>query len=235
MNQGTHTWRIAEIREEAPNVRTLFLEAIGERPTFIPGQFLTVTLPNVEPKEGKSYSISSIPEDDRVTITVKGIGEFSNALLARKVGETLTTSAPFGFFYPSPDHTERDLAFIAGGIGIAPIVSMVRALTLENDTRRISLLYSNRTQDDIVFFRELEALANMHERFSLLHFITRESAQGDTIREGRITAEHICETITNHAKTDFFVCGSVEFVKDITKMLRSSQISSSQIYTEGFF
>jgi ferredoxin-NADP reductase len=71
------TWRIVARRVEAPHVHSLVLEAIGERPAFTAGQYLTVRIPGFEPCEGKSYSISSTQHDTQLMLTVKEMGSFS--------------------------------------------------------------------------------------------------------------------------------------------------------------
>lgn len=97
---NTYTWTIIDKQQETSEVFTLVLEAVGEQPSFIAGQYLTVRLKDHEPLEGKCYSISSSPLDTRIVLTIKSMGQFSRALLAHSIGDTLTTSAPYGFSIP---------------------------------------------------------------------------------------------------------------------------------------
>lgn len=232
---STHyTWTVREIIPETPRVYSLILEAQGERPSFISGQYLTVRLSGFEPAEGKSYSISSAADEPLVRLTIKEIGSFSKALTACTPGDTLTTSAPYGFFYPEETDT-RDIVFVAGGIGITPCISIMKTLTKNHYPKNISLVYSNRTLEDCIFKDTLDTLKNTFPNVSITYHFTREDSHLPGYNTGRITGESIC---TQHAKaheSDFFVCGSIDFTKGLWKELRDAGIESAQIYTEGYF
>jgi ring-1,2-phenylacetyl-CoA epoxidase subunit PaaE len=237
-NPNSYTWTILEKRVEAPGVFSLVLEAQGERPAFIGGQYLTVRIPGFEPAEGKSYSVSSIPSDIHLTLTIKEMGAFSRALLAHTVGDTLATSAPYGFFYPDEPRAPA-YVFIAGGIGITPCMSMMCALLEEDSETHITLLYSNKTTEGIVFKDALASLAHSHPHLHIHHFITDPSprvnlglGEGE-MHQGRISKEALYEHSTPDA--DIFVCGSIDFTKSMWALLRELGTPTSKIYTEGFF
>ncbi len=232
--QTEYTWQIADTREETPLVRSLFLEATGERPNFIAGQYLTIKLPNLGPAEGKAYSISSAPHEALVRITIKKMGTFSTALLALQKSDTLTTSAPYGFFYPEPNDA-TPLIFIVGGIGITPVISIIKELTHKNDARPLHLFYSNQTERETVFKNELDKLTTHNLQLSVHHFITRETLVTDGHIAGRLTPEHIHKLAPEAATADYFLCGSMDFTKSLWKTLRDSGVKQQQIYTEGFF
>ncbi len=228
------TWTIVEKKEEAPLVSTLFLRAEGEQPHFIAGQYLTVRLSGFEPAEGKSYSISSAPYDPLLSLTIKEMGAFSRALRAREVGDTLTTSIPYGFFYPD-EPIAPHLFFIAGGIGITPCMSMIRSLLHTAPDTHITLLYSNQTEEGIIFKDTLNALASTYPTFSTHHFLTRENIiETDTIHQGRITEATLAK-FTETPEADYFLCGSMDFTKSLWSHLRALHIPPTHIYTEGFF
>jgi ferredoxin-NADP reductase len=247
MQNSTVIWSIVEKRSEAPGVFSLVLEAQGERPPFIAGQYVTVRLPHFEPIEGKSYSIASTPSEKHITLTIKEMGGFSHAILTHGVGDTITTSLPYGFFYPEPDESSG-LAFVVGGIGITPCMSIIGDL-LEHDYQKpITLFYSNKTQADIVFKNTLNTLAQKHPNFKIHHFITREPnsrpdlefIQGPALNEqpvtyGRITADFIVTNTQDPHETDFFICGSIDFTKDMWKSLKTDGINLTRLFTEGFF
>lgn len=215
-------------------VSTFFLRAEGEQPHFIAGQYLTVRLPGFEPVEGKSYSISSAPHDELLTLTIKEMGTFSRALRALEVGTTLTTSTPYGFFYPDFPLAPH-LIFIAGGIGITPCMSMIHSLLHTTPDTHITLLFSNRTEVDIIFKDTLATLASTHPTFSIHHFLTREDiVETDTMHQGRISEATLAKfaTITD---ADYFLCGSMDFTKLLWSHLRALRIPPTKIYTEGFF
>lgn len=230
----TFVWRIREVIYETSKVYSLILEAKEKIPKFISGQYLTVRLPGFEPIEGKSYSIASSEEEPFVRLTIKEIGTFSKALISLTAGDTLTTSAPYGFFYP--EHTsDRDLVFIAGGIGITPCMSIIETLAHEGYPKRVFLFYSNRTLVDIIFKEKLAALQNSFSRLTIAYHLTREVVPFPLYKNGRITGASIIESVPTFQSADFFVCGSIDFTKSLWSELRNVGVSSTQIYTEGYF
>ena len=228
------SYTIVEKRDEAPDVFSLVLEIDGERPPFIAGQYLTVRLPHFEPVEGKSYSIASTPSEKNITLTIKAMGEFSRAILAHEVGDTITTSLPYGFFYPEPDESSG-LAFVVGGIGITPCMSIIGDLLEHNYQKPITLFYSNRTRADIVFKNTLDSLAQNHPNFKIHYFVTREETAESEFHTGRMTADFITTHTPSPHETDFFICGSIDFTKDMWKSLKTGGIDHTRLFTEGFF
>ncbi|NCT02247.1 hypothetical protein GW766_03305 [Candidatus Parcubacteria bacterium] len=232
--QTEYTWKVNDIQEETPQVKSIYLSAITNRPDFIAGQYLTVKLPNLGPVEGKAYSISSMPHEALIRITVKKMGTFSDALLSLKTGDILTTSKPYGFFYPDVDGV-TPLVFLAGGIGITPILSILKDLSHKNDPRPLFLFYSNRTEQETVLQNELSVVAEQNPHLSVHCFITRETLVADGYIAGRMTPAHLQKFVPASTSADYFLCGSMDFTKSLWKTLRANGIQQHQIYTEGFF
>ncbi|HEU4677767.1 MAG TPA: FAD-dependent oxidoreductase [Candidatus Paceibacterota bacterium] len=229
------TWVVRDARDEAPGVRSLYLQAVGERPRFIAGQYLTVRLPGYEPVEGKSYSISSAEDDAQVRLTVKEAGPFSRAILAKRPGDLLRTSAPYGFFYPERD-AMSDLVFIAGGIGVTPAMGIIETLLNDGYAGSVTLFYSNKTEADIAFRARLESLAAMHERFTLRNNVTREHPRDPSYEVGRLSGSSIVRSLSGSpTAADYFVSGSIDFTRTLWKELRHEGVPQSSIYTEGFY
>ena len=226
--------QVAKTVEEGPNVVSVYLEPQGEELDFKAGQYLTIKFPGLTPDEGKAYSISSAPYEKYIRITVRKIGRFSSAFFDLKVGDTVTTSAPFGYFYPEPEDTNR-LIFVVGGIGITPCLSIIKDLTKDQSDRQLDLFYSNRTEADAVFKDELNDLTKNNPHLAVHHFITRETPKAAGYHAGRITPEAMANTIGNLSTAEFFLCGSMNFTKDLWKSLRATNIPPHQLYTEGFF
>lgn len=233
-NPNKYTWTVDRIVPEAPQVASLHLAPTAVKPAFIAGQYLTIKIPNLGPAEGKAYSISNTPDDNHIRITVRKIGTFSSALLSLKPGDTVTTSAPYGFFYPEVDEP-NDLILLAGGIGVTPCLSIITQLAQAGDQRKVQLFYSNQTEKDIVFKSELDKLMATHAQLKVHHFITRETLVAPDYRAGRISSERILQTIPDLDQAEFFICGSMDFTKSLWEGLRKSDIPAHKIYTEGFF
>jgi ferredoxin-NADP reductase len=217
---------------EAPGVSTLQLACAGRAPSYIPGQFITVYLPELGTPEGKAYSISSAPGEP-LGITVSARGEFSRRLCALGPGDTFLASAPSGYFYS--ESATSTLVMLAAGIGIAPFRSVMLDAAKKNTARPLLLFYSNRTIADTVFDGMLGKLAAAHQSVGVNRFITREENLPVGVTRGRISAEAVLRAIGEAPDPEFFICGSISFVRDMWRGLKSAGISEDRLYTEAFF
>jgi ferredoxin-NADP reductase len=228
------TYVVREKILEAPGVSTLKLSRDdGSVPSYIPGQCITVYFPESGTPEGKAYSISSAPWEGAMNITVRAIGEFSNRLCAMVPGERITGSLPIGYFYS--ESTEAPLVMIAGGTGIMPFRSMILDAAKNNSSRRLALFYSARTLHDIIFANTFDNLWSGREHFSVQYFITREKSLPCPIIQGRMDASAILRDLAHGSESEFLLCGSISFVRDMWRDLRSNGVQEEQLYTEAFF
>lgn len=232
--EKTYQWKIEKIVNETLAVRSLFLQCLEDRPNFIAGQYLTIKLPNLNPVEGKAYSIASIPSEPLLRITVRTIGSFSTALNNLDVRDTVTTSAPYGYFYPE-ERDDTPLVLVAGGIGITPCFSIIKELLTKKDQRQIHLLYSNQTEKDIIFADEINQFSKENNNFSVTHFITRESPQNINYQSGRMSGARILSQTQHLTKPEFFLCGSSQFTRSLWTDLKNNGVTPERMFTEGFF
>ena len=122
--------------------------------TFLPGQFLMLSVPHCGEA---AISISSSPDTlPLITLSIRRAGELTEAVHRMKTGDTVGLRGPFGKPFPIETFTHYNLLFVAGGIGLAPLKSVIDhclfQCTLEEDTvGSISLLYGSRTPSDIAF------------------------------------------------------------------------------------
>ena len=215
-------------RRETPTVVEFSLDPQkGPRPDFIPGQFVNISLPEVGP-EAKSYTIASSSRSAGISIAVREAGDFSRALCAREEGGDLLLSEPLGYFYPEDDLSPR--IFVAGGIGVMPFISIART----SAAAPTLLLYSNRSALDVPFRAVLSELQIENKNFSVRYFITREDAPEGAV-SGRIGAEHLAKAWEEHPNGNFFLCGSIAFVRDMRLALKKNFAPEERIYTESYF
>lgn len=213
------TIEIVRVRQENPEVTTLYVV----RPfDFMAGQYITVFIEGSQVREGKAYSISSRPDEELMSITVKNVGgEFSSYLCSRQVGDTLQISRAYGDFNPQ---TERPLVGIAAGCGLSPIWSILA------DTQQPTFLYlSQKSPEYMVFSEELAASSIQVKKFS-----TRQRVEGvDGWRNGRFEVAKIVSEVPGDVH--FLVCGSLPFVRDVWQKLTTAGVDESHISTETFF
>ena len=167
---------VTAVVDQAPDIRT-FRFARPEGFTFVAGQFLTVRV-NVEGRDHvRCYSLSSAPHArDHLEISVKRQGLVSSALHASlRPGSRLWVKAPAGaFVYPTSE--PRPLVLVAGGIGITPLLSMLRHAVEAEPARRVTLLYSARTEAGLAFRDEIAEHRARHRQVRVIFAVTRGAA-----------------------------------------------------------
>ena len=160
---------VLAVIEETPSIKTIRV-ARPESFEFEPGQFLTVRI-KIEGKEyARCYSLSSSPyARGYLEISVRRQGLVSNALHASlRPGAMLSVKGPMGVFkYPSGD--DRPLVLLAGGIGITPLISMLRHALSRSRLRPVTLLYSARSEEDFAIHDELMSIGRRHQHMKI-HF-----------------------------------------------------------------
>lgn len=220
---------------EAPGVTTLsFSDESNAVPPFTSGQYINVYFPEAHTPEGKAYSISSAPDEQTFSITVRAIGEFSNRLSALRKGDTVRGSLPYGFF--SPENSGSDLVMLASGIGISPFRSMIRHAKAHTPLRRISLFHTIRTSDDAVFRKEFRDAQGELDNFSISYFVTREKTPSlSAALKRRMTAEDVRSATADMRDAEFLICGSILFTRDMWRGLRRCGVPEDRLYTEAFF
>jgi ferredoxin-NADP reductase len=233
MNSERITYQVCETNIETESVKTLKLVMNnGLVPSYVPGQFITVFHPDSEVVEGKAYSISSAPHESTLNITVKSIGEFSSMLVSKMPGDTINATLPYGYFYSESKSTS--LVMIAGGIGIVPFRSMIVQSVKKTPLRTMHLLYSARSLDDLIFKNEFD-LQMAQGKLSTEFFVTRERVNNDKYQARRIRAQDVMDCSKYLEDPEFFLCGSIDFVKSLWKDMIHNGIAEDQIYTEGFY
>ena len=240
VEEAKQQYKVIKNQRETSFVRTLTLAASLENADkksvkFIAGQYITVFFPELGTPEGKAYSISSAPAEFKkaFTISVKAIGEFSNKLTAMKAGDTITGSLPYGFFYSESE--EVPLVMIAAGIGISPFRSMTADIFNKNPGRPLTLFYSNKTAEEIVFKKYFDEVSKKHPNFKVKYFITREQTGFPNVINERINARRVLVDVPDKEHSEFLICGSISFTRDLWRDLRSVGVPEEMIYTEAFF
>lgn len=224
-------------KKETEDVITLKFR-IGDKdgPSFIPGQYVIIYLKGQLGPEGKAYTISSIPGDKFLSVTIKKIGRFSTMLHELKIGTAVFMEGPSGYFYP--EENSGELVFLMAGIGITPFLSIVRAYAKNNllKDKKICLFYSNKTREDIVSFGELNKLSEGNKNIKIFYYLTRQKIKDRHIKEfNRIDIASIKNKLTDLSGKDYFICGPIRFVLDMRRALLDKGVTELKIHTESFY
>ena len=226
-------YKVVKVIRETADVVTLHLvDGAKGHPNFIAGQCVSVLIPGFDMPGGKAYSISSIPSDPHFSLTIKEVGAYSKALCGLAVGDELSISQPYGFLNPQ---FHDPIVAIAGGIGISPLISIIRD-TLEHDsTRPIQLWYSVATATDVVFRDQLDELSSRYEQFHVEYFVTRDKNPGDGYNVGRIDVAKTLARLNPDPASLYIICGHDNFSGDIWRALAAAEVMDNKIATETFF
>jgi ferredoxin-NADP reductase len=191
--------------DQTPDVRSIRL-ARPKGFDFRAGQHLTVALGVDGQRVSRRVPISSAPDSiGYLEITLHRRGPVSGALYASMgVDRLLAVRPPSGsFVYPEGD--DRPLLLVAGGIGCAPLMSMLRHAVETDPTRPVTFLLSVRAEQDIVFRQDLALLRRLHPRPRIAVTLTRESRPG--YLSGRIGEAMLRRAAPDPASTIFCLCG----------------------------
>jgi predicted ferric reductase len=230
---GLRRFRVSEVRQETHDTYSVRLESADGKPLpRNPGQFTFLRLVRPGRKsETHPFTIAASPlEPGIVESTIKKSGNFTDTIDQTRPGDLGRIEGPFGRFSLVHYDIERFL-FIAGGVGITPIMSMLRYLRETGDRRPAVLIYGNKTASDIIFASELEHLPD-HMR--VVHVFSRpdESWTGPA---GHINRAILEEAAGAHLKTSHvFLCGPRPMMHAVLGELRAAGVDRRRIHHERF-
>jgi ferredoxin-NADP reductase len=242
--QQTERWegvlRLAKVFVETPEVRTFrFVAPSGTTLPFqhLPGQFLTLRL-NLDGRDvRRSYTIASSPTRTaycELTIKREEQGYVSRYLhdVVRE-GATFHVSAPAGRFTFTGAEAEK-VVMIAGGVGVTPLMAKIRYLTDISWPGKIHLIYSVKTERDIIFRLELEELQRRFPNLIVDVTVTREASVEWTGKRGRLSAAMLMSMVPDLAQARVHLCGPAEMVEPLKKSLRELGVADGQMKWEAF-
>lgn len=229
-------YRVTGVRAERGSAWTLTLEPRGHAlMTFRPGQFAWLTLGD-SPFRAREhpFSFSGSAADPRALhFTIKELGDFTRTIKHVKVGERAFVDGPHGVFTTDFLPDAPGFVFIAGGVGVAPIMSILRTLADRGETRRLHLVFGNATWDRVLFREELETLQG-RLKLTVAH-VLQESPPGWSGPVGILSPDVIRAVVPAdaHAFT-FFLCGPKPMTDSVQHTLRELGIPLARIHLELF-
>lgn len=233
--------RVAHIVNETPTIETYRLVPAdgSEMPfSFLPGQFVQVEV-EYEPgkKARRSYTIASSPTQRAfIEISVKreehgAVSRYMNERLA--VGDLIKVAAPFGTFTFTGTDAES-IVLIAGGVGITPMMSVLRYLTDKAWPGEIFLLYGARSTEEFVFRDEIERLERRHANLHVLAAMPRAPGTVWLGPEGNLTKELITAAVPEIGNRRIHLCGPPGMMNAVRALLLEIGVPEAQIFSEAF-
>jgi ferredoxin-NADP reductase/MOSC domain-containing protein YiiM len=239
---GFRTLRVSRIDQESLRIFSLSLASVDGQPlaSALPGQFVVLRLQR-EPASApllRSYSLSGAPGSDHYRISIKQEehGAASSFLRNRiAVGDTLQVSAPRGTFTLAAE--QRPAVLLGAGVGATPLLAMLHSLVAAGSTREIWWLYSAHDRAAHPFARETNELLRQLPRSCRYIVYSQESASepsaGDFDARGRLGLD-VLTRLRLPLDADFYMCGPVAFLQDMTKSLSSLGVATSRLHSEIF-
>jgi ferredoxin-NADP reductase len=232
--------------------KSKFLEKVQETPTdwsfrfsvpegfyYLAGQYSVIRLQLTHPdtrSNARTCSFSSSPTESylQFTFTIRDTG-FKNTLMQMEPGTEVELTTPRGKMTLEEVHT-HNCVMVAGGVGVTPYRGIIKcAYDRKLVDTRITLLYSDKTIEELAFYNELEAIQKDYT-FRVLYTLTRHSPEAGSWpgRLGRIDQSFISENAPNLDDTTFMVCGPVEMAQAAIVHLESLGIPKEKIISELF-
>jgi 3-ketosteroid 9alpha-monooxygenase subunit B len=226
-----HRLSVAEVIAESADACSFVFDvpaALRDAFAYRPGQFLTLNVPCGDATVQRCYSLSSAPGiDAALKITVKRVrdGRASNWLCERvRAGDALDVLPPAGVF--TPRTLDGDLLLFAGGSGITPVLSILKA-ALVHGRGMLTLVYANRDEQSVIFRDELQQLAQRHPgRLRAIHWL--DSVQG--IPQQR----HLEELARPFSRQETFICGPALFMENALAAMLGLGLPRAKVHVERF-
>lgn len=197
---------------------------------FLPGQYVNVAVPGTDAT--RSYSFSNGPTDHAVSflVRVNEQGAMSDYLRDRaEVGDTLEMTGPMGsFFLREP---QRPALYLAGGTGLAPLLSMLRKQQQDGFPHPVHLVYGVTRDEDLAHLDTLERLAAEVPAFTFDHCVSdpASTAANKGYVTGLVGPEHV-----HDGEVDVYLCGPPPMVEAVREHLRAEAITPTGFYYEKF-
>jgi len=233
-------WRVQHQQQESADIRSFVLAPEqGVAPRFAAGQHLPIRITTATGETLlRTYSLSSAPSDGQLRISIKAQGVVSRHLHEQiRVGDVLDVRPPLGSFTLNSE-TNRPLVLIGAGVGITPLLSMLREQVALEQGRRIHFFQGARTLADLPFQAELRELVQRAGGLLQVHRALSAPEQDavlghDYEQHGRIELAQI-KAALSFDDYDFYLCGPAAFTQAIYDGLRDLNVADTRIHAEAF-
>ncbi|MDH5823569.1 pyridoxamine 5'-phosphate oxidase family protein [Luteimonas sp. RD2P54] len=239
-------FRIAEIVQESSVVKSFWLEPVGTPGPWLhqAGQYLPVRLklPGDERHTSRVYTVSAAPSDSRYRISVRRQGAFSTHLHDHcRAGDTIQAQAPRGGFVVDALQP-RPLVLISAGIGITPMVAMLRHVVYEGVRKRrvrpTWFIHGSRSVAERAFAGELQQLAEAANGAVRVVQVLSDPGGGgiegrDYHARGRVDLA-LLQAVLPFGDFDFHLCGPPDFMQSVYTQLRGVHVPNERIHAEAF-
>ncbi|MFZ7110695.1 MAG: ferric reductase-like transmembrane domain-containing protein [Desulfatiglandales bacterium] len=202
---------------------------------YAPGQFAFLTLKSqYVSSEEHPFTLSSSPtRSENLQFTIHSSGDWTATVDRLRPGDLAYIDGPFGLFGERLSRGGKECIMLAGGIGITPMLSMLRYMADRGDKRKITLLWSNRRREHIVYADEFFDLEKKLTGLRVIHILTRDTEhQGETGRLDRPKLQRLLYGCDR--KSTVFLCGPPLMMAQVRRSLTAIGFARRSIHTEEF-
>lgn len=202
---------------------------------FKPGQFVTVGIELGGKMEYRAYSISSLPGQASLQLTIKRVdqGKVSNHIVdALQVGDMVSVLKPTGSFNSVDNTPKRKVALISAGCGITPVMSMAKQWVTEQSDVEIDFVHMAKSPEQTIYYNELEKLDREFDQFQLKLLL--KDRHDSAHRQGRLDKTWLRELCDDILDRTVYLCGPVQFMQDMENNLRELGFDMDNFYQESF-
>jgi propane monooxygenase reductase subunit len=233
----TLTARVEAIEELTHDIRRLVLRVGGDEAfEFHPGQYVDIKIPGTD--EHRSFSMANTPSDDgRLEFMIKLYpgGRFSGLLAngGLTAGDEVEIRGPYGVF-TLREASDRPLLFIGGGAGMAPILSLLRAMAARGTARPAAYYYGARGERDLFHLAEIAALAEGLNDFRFVPALSEPDADAAFDGEIGLITDVIARAESGLADVDAYLCGPPPMVDAAIELLKANGVPEQHIFFDKF-
>ncbi len=220
---------ITSIRQEAAEIKSFRIK-LESTFKYMPGQYVMVAYPESNDVR-KPFSVASLDEkSNEILLVIRMKGSFTQRLFSAKENEGISVFGPYGrFVLPAQEET---LVFIAGGIGITPLYSMLLEVCNSAYSKRLYLFYSSKKRGEMALIDELQGIKD--SRIKIKYFFTKEQAGVENSLCQRIDCSTMKGDVPEFYSSLFYICGPQRMISGVTGQLVESGIEPDMIKSEDF-
>jgi predicted ferric reductase len=235
-------WKVLKTEPESHDTTSLYLEGHEERlKRRRAGQWASIRVMGEDGwSEPHPFTISCAPEDEVLQFTIKRAGVFTSSILELKPGTPVRVEGPFGVFCRDIEK-KREIAMIAGGVGITPFLSVLRRSRNIRAKNKMSLFWTNKTIEDVFVADELKEMTG-DLNLKIVHTLSREKEvekyfQAEYPSVLYVPGYATREVLQKHLHlpdTSFYLCGPPKMQEFILGELEACGIDPKSVEKENF-
>jgi predicted ferric reductase len=224
-NAWKYQFRVDRVVRENPYITSVYIAGRNlEKFNVKPGQYAHNTFLAKKFWFTHPFSFSASPNGKYLRLSIKAVGDFTATIPNLPTGTRVIIDGPFGVF--TEERAKRDkFLFIAGGIGITPIYSLIESMSQKN--KDMVLIYGNKTPEEAAFLDDLAKLTA-----KVIPVYSHTKVEG--FESGYVDVEKVQRLCPDFLEREIYVCGPPPMTKGVIKFLRAMGVQSNQLHYERF-